>query len=240
MLRLGIIGGMGPFASAELYNKILHKTLAESDNEHLHIIMDSNNTIPDRTAAILGRGPSPLPMLIESGKRLNEMGAELLALPCFSSHYYLSALQNKLEIPIVSMIDTTVAHLKRNGINSVVLLQAEGLAKSGIFERALKSEGIIPVLPDKDGMRLLMELIYSGVKANRSDYDVRAFIGFCDNAINKGASHFLLGCTELPIAFRRYSINYPVIDSLSIYAEAIIIKAGAKLRTREGISLSNA
>lgn len=230
MLRLGIIGGMGPFASAELYNKILCKTLAERDDEHLHIIIDSNNNIPDRTAGILGRGPSPLPMLIESGKRLKGMGAELLALPCFSSHFYLNALQEELGIPIVSMIDASVAYLKRTDISSVVLLQTEGLAQSGIFEQALKSEKISVILPDKDDMILLMDLIYSGVKANRSDYDVRPFIDFCDRAMKSGASHFLLGCTELPIAFSRYKINYPTVDTISVYAEALILKSAARLK----------
>lgn len=230
MLKLGIIGGIGPFASADLYSRILCKTLAKNDREHLHILIDSSNVIPDRTAAILGYGPSPLPSLIESGKRLESMGAQLLALPCFSAHYYLNAMQKELDIPIVSMIDVTVAYLNKANISSVFLLQTEGFAQTGIFERALKSGGISVFLPDKEGMSLVMDLIYSGIKANNTAYDAKPFIDFCGSAMKSGADCFLLGCTELPIAFSRYKIDCPAVDTTSVYAEALILKAGAHLK----------
>lgn len=231
MQAIGIIGGMGPFASAELYSRILYLTHAESDNEHLHILIDSNNSIPDRTAAILGNGPSPLPALIESGKRLKNIGAEILALPCFSSHYYIEALREEIGIPVVSMIDETVSYLLRSETCSVALLQTEGLAQSGIFENALRQAGINVILPDSNEMRLIMELIYCGIKANPLSYDISAFKAFCEKTADSGAV-FLLGCTELPIAFRRYGLNYPAIDTLSVYAEALILKAGARLKQK--------
>ena len=78
MKTIGIIGGMGPMATVDLMQKIIQATDAHEDQEHIHILVDNNTDIPDRTAAILGRGPSPLPELLKSAERLTAQGADFL------------------------------------------------------------------------------------------------------------------------------------------------------------------
>ena len=79
---IGIIGGMGPLATADLFEKIVGHTKAACDQEHLHVVIDSNTNIPDRTAALLHGGADPLPELTGSARRLEAMGADVLIMPC--------------------------------------------------------------------------------------------------------------------------------------------------------------
>jgi len=106
---IGILGGMGPAATLALYERILALTSAECDQDHLHVIIDSNPKIPDRTAAILGDGESPLPAMIEGARTLERAGANVLVIPCNTAHHWLADLQKAVSIPIIDMINETAS-----------------------------------------------------------------------------------------------------------------------------------
>ena len=89
---IGIIGGMGPLATADLFTRIINLTDAQKDAEHIHILIDNNPHIPDRTSAILHGTESPLPYLIESANRLKSAGADFLIIPCITSHGFYDEL----------------------------------------------------------------------------------------------------------------------------------------------------
>ncbi|HRZ88514.1 MAG TPA: aspartate/glutamate racemase family protein, partial [Spirochaetia bacterium] len=82
---LGILGGMGPEATADFFRKVVDATPAAKDQDHIHILVNCDPSIPDRTENILGRGPDPLPALIEAGKRLAAAGATVGAIPCMTA-----------------------------------------------------------------------------------------------------------------------------------------------------------
>ncbi len=96
---IGILGGMGPAATLALYERIIALTPAQCDQDHLRVIIDSNPKIPDRTAAILGNGESPLPAMAESAKTLERAGADFIVIPCNTAHYWLDELQKEVAIP---------------------------------------------------------------------------------------------------------------------------------------------
>lgn len=101
---IGIIGGMGPMATCDLMKKIILHTDAGSDQEHLHILVDCNTNIPDRTVAIIANGESPLPEMIKSALRLQAMGAQALVVACNTAHYFLEDLKKTISIPIISIL----------------------------------------------------------------------------------------------------------------------------------------
>jgi len=106
---IGILGGMGPEATVALYKRILDRTPAKRDQDHLRVIIDSNPKIPDRTAAIVGKGESPLPMMTEGVRNLERVGADFLIIPCNTAHHWLSELRKAVSIPIIDMVGETAA-----------------------------------------------------------------------------------------------------------------------------------
>ena len=92
---IGILGGMGPLATADLLRKIVLVTRAEKDGDHVRVYIDDNPRIPDRTAAILSGGESPLPQMTDSLEKLEKCGASCIIMPCNTAHYFLPELQKK-------------------------------------------------------------------------------------------------------------------------------------------------
>ena len=83
---VGILGGMGPEATIDLFTKIVKGSKVKKDQDHLRILIYNNSKIPDRTLAIKGKGPSPLPGLIQSAKVLEKAGADFVLIPCITAH----------------------------------------------------------------------------------------------------------------------------------------------------------
>src|SRR3990170_3583948 len=104
---IGVLGGMGPAATADFYQKIIRATPAKADQDHLKVLIFSNPQVPDRTAAIRGERPDPLPILAASAEVLIQGGVDLIAIPCVTAHYYYDALQQAVSVPILHLIGET-------------------------------------------------------------------------------------------------------------------------------------
>lgn len=219
---IGIIGGMGPLATCDLMEKIIESTGAKTDQENLHLVVDCNTKIPDRTAAILENGISPVPQLVRSGVKLQSMGADVLVMACNTAHYFYDSILPYLDIPMLHMIRETARHLKKAGITKAGLLATNGTVKSGVYSRIMEEEGIELTVPAQDGQTAVMELIYEGVKAGRADFDTGEFKKTAEQLLAQGAQTLILGCTELPVAFHEYGFRFPCEDPTRILAEAAV------------------
>ena len=127
---IGILGGMGPAATADLFNKIIVSTKAASDQEHLHVIIDSNTSIPDRTEALIHGGEDPTEQLTLSARRLAAAGAELIAMPCNTAHGFYDAVCAAVDIPVLHMIKLTAQELRLKGVKCAGLLATDGTVQS--------------------------------------------------------------------------------------------------------------
>ena len=234
MKTLGIIGGMGPAATVDLFAKILAATDAATDKENIPILIDNNTAIPDRTKAILHGGESPLPALTESAQRLERAGAELLMLACNTSHYFYDALAARVSVPILHMPRETAKAAREAGYAKVALLATDGTCATGVYQKAFAAEApeteLLYPLPEEQ--RLVMELIYDNVKANRWDMPRERLLSLLSRLTERGAEAFILGCTELPMAFLRYEIAKPTLDATEALARAAVLAAGAVLREK--------
>jgi aspartate racemase len=149
MKTVGILGGMGPAATVDLFDRIVQTTPARTDQEHLPILIVNDPNIPDRTQAILYGGPDPLPAMRHGLDMLVGMGAELLAMPCNTAHYYWPELQAGLDVPLVNMVDETVRAIRRShpGIQQVGILATSSTLAVRLFQEVLEREGLEPVEP---------------------------------------------------------------------------------------------
>lgn len=227
---IGIIGGMGPMATADLFRKITAMTNAVKDSEHIHVIIDSNGAIPDRTAAILGKGEDPRTVMTATIKRLEQAGADILLMPCNTAHFFYDDLQAATACPILHMLKLTAEEIKGRGLKNVCLLATDGTVQTGIYSKLFEQNGIGYMLPEPEEQKLVMDAIYNGVKAGNAAYDATALKAALAAMRARGAEAFVLGCTELPIAFADYRLDYPTVDPTTVLAKAAIVAAGYELK----------
>lgn len=231
MKTIGILGGMGPLATADLFQKIILNTEAHSDNDHIHILVDNNTEIPDRTNHILGEGKNPLPILIESALRLELLGAQLIIMPCNTAHYYYADIKHFLHVPFLNMIEETAKEIKIKSpvTERVGLLATSGTYASGIYDKIFQQYGLTVIKPDKDQQQVIMEIIY-GVKSGMSDLDIDAFTKVLNRLKEQNIQTYVLGCTELPIAWQKFGLEESFIDPTVILAKSAIRAVGKKVK----------
>lgn len=227
---LGIIGGMGPAATAYFMDLVVRMTEAESDQEHLDIMVCHIPSIPDRTGYILDqRKPNPLPPIIDNGKKLAALGAGEIAIPCITAHYFYKDLCQEIPVPIVNAVEETVAHLKANGIRRVGVMATSGTLHANVFQKELEKQGLEPVLPLAQRQKDVMDLIYKDIKSGRPG-DMARFRRVTEELRSCGAEVIVLGCTELSIIKRDAPIGAGFIDVLEVLAKASIEHCGGKVR----------
>lgn len=228
---IGIIGGMGPKATADLFEKVIAETKAESDNGHLHVLIDNDPSIPDRTAAILEGGADPLPALKRSAKLLEGSGADLLLIPCNTAHYFFNAVQESVTIPILNMLAITARACRAQGYRKIGLLSTTGTAKSGVYEAAFQKESVACITPDEAQMNVVMRYIYQ-YKAGTPIADRAALTVIVESLRSRGAEAIVLGCTELPMITDGIESPLPLLDPTLLLAKAAV-EAAKEDNTRE-------
>lgn len=226
---IGIIGGMGPLATVELFRKLVVLTRAETDREHIHILIDNFPQVPDRTASILAGGESPVPYILQAADRLVQGGAELLLLPCNTSHYYYGEIVSRLPVPLLNMLEITAAYLQKEGVRQVGLLATDGTIKTRVFEKTLSEAGIRTLLPDEYGQKTVMDTIYLQVKAGKA-VDRDSLDRVLEKLRSRGAERIVLGCTELPLAFEA-SLPKDLVDPAHLLALEAIRRAGYEVNS---------
>lgn len=228
---IGIIGGMGPMATVELFQLIVNNTKAYKDSEHIHIIIDNKPQIPDRTSAILYGTESPVESIVSSAKELKSAGCDFIIIPCNTSHFYADEIQRRAKIKLVNMIEETAKEILRNKYKIIGLLATTGTINTKIYENTCYKYGIEIVVPSKERQKKVMSFIYDTVKAGKKDISLNQISDCFEELKWKGAEAFVLGCTELSVANKTNNeTNYRFIDALQILALKSIVEAGYEIR----------
>jgi len=221
---VGILGGMGPEATADLFLRIIRATPAKRDQDHLRVIIYSNSKVPDRTPAILGKGSSPLPELLRTGRTLEAAGADFIIIPCNTAHYYYDDLVKGLKLPILHMIRLAAEETRRKskGITRAGLLASDGTIASRLYDKAFSGAGIEIVTPPKDRQADVMRAIYQYIKAGDLDGGDVVLHEVAKELVGAGSEAVICGCTEVSLVLKEGDLNVPVIDPLQVLAEAAV------------------
>lgn len=204
VFKVGVVGGVGPAATVDFLNKIVRNTPASRDQDHIKILVEQNPQIPDRTENLIGQGADPTVSLYATCKKLEDGDADIIAIPCNTAHAFVERIQPYLGIPIVNMLTETVGYLRDTfpGLRDVGVLATSGTLGSGVYRKALESQGLRQIEPGPALQARVMEAIYgkTGVKAGfttgRCRDDIAAAV---EGLIARGVEVIVLGCTELPI-----------------------------------------
>jgi aspartate racemase len=224
---IGILGGMGPEATADLFYRIIRATPVERDQDHIHVIIDSNSKVPDRTPAILGTGASPIPILVETGKRLEKAGADFLIVPCNTAHYFLPEVQKELGIPILHMINLSSAYIsmKYPDVRKAGLLASDGTVTSKLYHDSYAKHGIEIVTPSESSQRDVMDAIYKYIKTGDLETGGELLHRVSLELIEAGSDSVLCGCTEVSLVLHDGDLSVPVVDPLQVLAEEAVKQA---------------
>lgn len=229
--KLGVLGGMGPAASARFLALLTEFTKTESEQGHMEIILHSLPSIPDRTDFILGRSTSsPLPKMKDAVSSLAEAGAEIIAVPCNTAEYFHSQLQASCPVPILRTAYESAKYTFKKGIQKLGIMATEGTIHSKIYQNHLIPFGVDFCLPDQSMQAKINELIYYRIKKSLSP-DTNILNTAETYFRKKGCNAAVLGCTELSLV--PYSReNSFFIDSLSVLAAVCVCECGYTLSKR--------
>ena len=226
---IGILGGMGPEATADLFHRILRATPVEKDQDHFRVIIDSNSKIPDRTAGIKGTGPSPLPYMMEAGRNLVNAGADFIIIPCNTAHYFHNTLEQLLRVPVLHMIRLSAKHVKENypDVKRVGLQATDGTIASKLYHDAYEEYGIEVITPDDASQKTVMDAIYLDIKTGNLEKGGKLLKTVAEELVNAGSDAVICGCTEVSLVLHDGDLTVPVVDPLQVLAEEAVRYASA-------------
>lgn len=226
---LGVIGGVGPLSTAYFMEVLINKTDVNTDQQHIDMIVLNDCKIPDRTAYILDNTKdSPVGYMQEDAVKLQEYGCDLIVTPCNTAHYFMEELQSVVDIPFVNMIEETASYLKAQNVGKVGIMATTGTVSTKLFQTALQKQGITPVIPNEENQDNVMSIIYDQVKANKP-IDLNKFKAVVGELRLDGCEKIILGCTELSVLKKEYSLSDFYVDSLEVLAEVAIKKCGKQV-----------
>ncbi len=225
---IGIIGGMGPEATAEFYLRLVKRTPAHRDQDHLHVVIDGNPAIPDRTESFLNGSDATTEAVVESALRLEEMGVGILAMPCNSAHIWYDAIVSRLSVPLLNMVEEVFEAVKVAGLKKVGLLGTAGTVESGLYGQYAGEVDLL--LPSEEERIWIHDAIYE-VKAGsgaeeRVQIGKQVMLGIVAGYRERGAEGVILGCTEVPLLVGQADLSgFPVFDSTDILVDATLREA---------------
>jgi aspartate racemase len=197
--KIGVLGGMGPAATADFFSKLVQLTPASCDQEHLPVVVTSLPHIPDRSSFLLGQGPDPLPALLERIALLNRMQAGLIVVPCNTSHHWFDAMARESAAPLLHIAEACLQSLAGRNVKRIAIFATRGTLKSAFYQRALEVKAFECVIPN-DYAQLKIDTCVRSVKAGDVSAGAQALQEAIKSTQAQGADAMIMACTEIPLA----------------------------------------
>lgn len=228
---IGVLGGMGPEATIDLFARIVTLTGARTDQEHLRILIDNNPKIPSRALAIQRRGPSPIPELRRSARALAAAGADFIVIPCVTAHCFYRRLQSRSAVPILHLVEEITAYIRARfpRAGTAGLLATTATIDAKLFQTAFQGSSF-RVLAPTSGIqeRCVMRAIFGkkGIKSiGPSTWSKRLILDAANTLVARGARVVIGGCTEVSLVLKDGDLSVPVVDPITVLAQAAIERA---------------
>lgn len=220
---IGILGGVGPWATVDMFKKFLETVSAERDQDYPRLIIYCNSKIPDRNKAIMERGADPVPALQDTARSLEKAGAAFIVIGSNGTHYYHDAIQKAVEIPVLNMIEETVKFIKdqHGSASKIGLVAATCTILEQIYERHFKNSAQVLLTPRHELQEKVMGAIYE-VKVGQIKKPKETLVTVATELIQAGAGAIICGCTEVSVGLQQSDLDVPVIDPMKIIAKTAI------------------
>ena len=224
MKRLGILGGMGPAASAEFVSRLIKKTPATHDQEHIPFVLWNEPRIPDRSTSMQAGDNAPLLWLLQGIQALKTVGCDHIVIPCNSAHFWYDDMI-KMGVPITHIVDSIADQLRDLGIDNatVGIMGTQGTIEHGLYQSRLEQQGWHCIVPDRAEMDFFVQPAIDFIKAGKIEESQVLLMQVIHSLIDRGARAIVLGCTELPLAIgitREQGV--PIVNSIDSLVQAVL------------------
>lgn len=220
---VGVMGGLGPEATADFFAKLIAATPAACDQDHLHILIDNNPKVPNRHLAIRGESPSVGPDLVAMARRLEDAGADFVVMVCNTAHAWTNDIRSAVSIPFVSFIEEVVDHIAgAYPPGPVGIMAADGCLEAQLYQEALKARGFEPVCWDHDKLERFMTLVFRIKAGERDEAMGREMAALAEDLASRGASLIISGCTEIPLVLDEADVRVPLVSSSDLLVQRTI------------------
>ncbi len=224
---LGVLGGMGPLASAHFMLRLTLLTPAKRDQDHIPAILWSDPRVPDRNAARLGTGPDPLPWLVHGLHGLENAGCGAVAIPCNTAHGWVDGMRAATKLPILHIIDAAAEDLRRQEVapGRIGVMGTAATLAMRLYQDRLGALGWPSIQPDAADMARLVTPAIEAVKANRVADAYAPLAQAAGLLRDRGAKAIVLGCTEIPLGIQAgpwQELDVPLVDTIDALARAAI------------------
>ena len=210
---IGVIGGMGPAATADFLRLLVAGAGAAQDGDHPRVIIDSNPQIPGRNAALAGTGPSPAPMLTDTARQLVAMGAHVLAMPCNAAHSWADAVRGVAGADFIDIVDSAIAAALVNAPRRIGIIAIGATLEAGLYRRAP-----VPIIAAEAAR---VQPLVNRIKAGDTGADVTAEMATIAAGLVAGGADVIIGaCTEVPLVLQVAAV--PFIDATAALATATL------------------
>ncbi|MEC3883694.1 amino acid racemase [Halobacillus litoralis] len=223
---IGILGGMGPEATAECYMKIIRATNASKDQEHYRVIIDSNAKIPDRTEAISGKGENPVPEMVHAAKNLEKLEVDVACIPCMTAHYFIEEVQKFVSFPLLNAFLELKKFIQEHypAAHKIGVLATTGTLETGLFKKYFDHLEVINPTPYTQNEKV-MRAIYgeNGIKSGNTDGEPLQLLKEASQELfDNGAELIISGCTEIGLVLKPYHLPVPLIDPMEVVANVVV------------------
>ena len=226
MYKLGVIGGMGPLATVKFYDKVVLNTDAHNDNEHIDLVVLNHSTMPDRTRCIIEKKDLEFLSVIKKDLEiLDNIGVDVVAIPCNTSHYFYDEFSKYTDLKIINMIEETILEIKRRGVKQVAVFGTIGTLNSKVYDKYAQKYGIEVKELSTEDKNSVMDIIYKIKETN--NLENKEFIEILNKYCDKDTIG-IIACTELSLLDICKSIN--TIDALDVLVNKSIELSGAKIK----------
>lgn len=234
--KLGVIGGMGPEATSFYYARVIARTVAAHDQDHIDMVILSHATMPDRTEAILtGHKEAFIRAVTQDARDLEKLGVENIAIPCNTSHYFLEEIQAATRVPVINMVEESVRYVLEchPEVKKIGIMGTDGTIQAGTYYRACQKANVTACAPHEEAQKDVMSLIYDDIKSGKTG-DRTKFDRAYKDLMEQGCEAVILACTEISVFKEYYPVPVNCIDAMDVLVRESIIRSGAGYRPAAG------
>lgn len=228
---IGVIGGLGPMATAKFMELVINNTKATCDQDNVDMLVCQYGSIPDRTAFILKESnENPLFKMIDAAKLLEREKVNYIVIPCNTASYFYEEIQKNVNIPVINIVEETINVCKEKKYKKIGLMATNGTINSKIYEKY--GNDIEFFIPNEKVQKKVMSIIYDDVKQNKIP-DKEEFLSIINYFKENNCDGVIGGCTEISVALNELKIdlkNENIVDSLLVLAKKTILLANKKLK----------
>jgi aspartate racemase len=224
---VGVIGGMGPDATIDFMSRVLEKTPADKDQDHIRMLVEHNPRIPSRQLAMRGDGENPGPFLAEMATRLEAAGADFIVMPCNAAHAWQNDIDTAVNIPFISIIEASVSKALQLAPDdgAVGILTTPACFAAGLYQEALADANREAVLQTPDELEEAIALIDRIKAGDKSESVVTGLCELAERLLSRGAKTLIAACTELPLVLNSSMFTVPLVSSTDVLAEKTVALA---------------